>query len=139
MDNVIIDKGHDICFHCAYVEGYTTLSACEALCERYYICGTIAEANDELVKYEQEGESAMKTLYGLTKDQMRFVYEEVRIDFLKKDLANYIDCYLSENPDDYDLDRLVYLVDSYEAGYDVPVKRLFEAAIEDYNNGGGVY
>lgn len=81
----------------------------------------------------------MKTLYGLTKDQMRFVYEEVRIDFLKKDLANYIDCYLSENPDDYDLDRLVYLVDSYNGGYDVPMKRLFEAAIEDYNNGGGVY
>lgn len=55
MDNVIIDKGHDVCFHCArIVEGYTTLSACERFCGRYYSCDTVAEANDELVKYEQE-------------------------------------------------------------------------------------
>lgn len=75
----------------------------------------------------------------LPKTKCGLFMKKYALTFSKKDLANYIDCYLSENPDDYDLDRLVYLVDSYEAGYDVPMKRLFEAAIEDYNNGGGVY
>ena len=47
--------GKDICYHCArVVGGYTTLSACEALCERYSSCDTVAEANDVLVEHEQK-------------------------------------------------------------------------------------
>lgn len=54
-DTIIINNGKDVCYHCSrVVGGYTTLSACEALCDRYSGCDTVAEANDVLVEHEQK-------------------------------------------------------------------------------------
>lgn len=62
MDNpLILDKGKDIAFYCAGLEGKTTLTACEQFCQRYSGCDTVAMANDELAAYETIG----KTGYGL--------------------------------------------------------------------------
>lgn len=68
------------------------------------------------------------------------IYESVWKKHMKEDLRNYIDCYVHDNPDNYDLDRLIYLIFSYEDldFYDVPQITLMQRAIEDYNNGGGV-
>lgn len=49
----VIDEGKDVCFHCGMIEGYTTLTACENMCPRYYYCDTVAMANDVLVEVEQ--------------------------------------------------------------------------------------
>lgn len=51
---MIIDNGKDVCMHCALLDGYTTLTACEQMCERHSSCWTVWEAMDELVKYENE-------------------------------------------------------------------------------------
>lgn len=62
MDNpLILDNGKDMAFYCARLEGKTTLSACEELCQRHSSCDTVAMANDELALYEK----AEKTGYGL--------------------------------------------------------------------------
>lgn len=58
---LILDNGKDVIFHCASLEGKTTLTACEELCPRYSSCDTAAMANDELALYEK----AEKTGYGL--------------------------------------------------------------------------
>lgn len=58
---LILDNGKDIGFYCAMIEGNTTLTACEELCQRHSSCDTVAMANDELVLYEK----AEKTGYGL--------------------------------------------------------------------------
>ena len=57
----ILDNGKDIAFYCARLEGKTTLTACEELCQRYSSCDTAGMANDELALYEK----AEKTGYGL--------------------------------------------------------------------------
>ena len=51
----IIDNAKDVCFWCARLNGHTTLTACEILCQRYSSCDTAAAANDKLVEYEQGG------------------------------------------------------------------------------------
>ena len=43
----------DCIFHCAMLQGYTTMTACEHLCKRYYRCDNIAIANDEIEECEQ--------------------------------------------------------------------------------------
>ena len=58
---LIIDNGKDIAFYCARLEGKTTLTACEELCQRYSSCDTAGMANDELASYER----SEKTGYGL--------------------------------------------------------------------------
>ena len=58
---LILDNGKDIAFYCARLEGKTTLTACEELCQRYSSCDTACMANDELERYER----SEKTGYGL--------------------------------------------------------------------------
>ena len=42
-------KVPDIVFYCADIEGYTTLQACEKLCNKHYSCYTACVANDDIV------------------------------------------------------------------------------------------
>ena len=70
------------------------------------------------------------------------IYQRVWEKCLKEDFADYISEYLDDDPKNYDLDRLVYLYDTNErkyGGWDVTKLAVIEMAIEDYNNGGGVY
>lgn len=53
-DTHVIDNGKDVCFHCAMLRGFTTLTACEQMCIRYSGCYNVAVANDVLVKHENE-------------------------------------------------------------------------------------
>ena len=41
----------DCIFHCAMLQGYTTMTACEHFCKRYYRCDNIAIANDEIEEW----------------------------------------------------------------------------------------
>lgn len=53
---VFADKHNclEVCYHCALIEGYTTLQACERLCERYSSCDTAAsEGHDVLLEVER--------------------------------------------------------------------------------------
>ena len=43
----------DCIFHCAMLQGYTTMTACEHFCKRYYRCDNIAIANDEIEEWEE--------------------------------------------------------------------------------------
>ena len=70
------------------------------------------------------------------------IYQRIWEEGLKEDISFYIEENLGEDPKDYDLDRLVYLYDVDErkyGGWDVTKLAVIEMAIEDYNNGGGVY
>ena len=55
VDSIILCKGKEICFYCAMLNGYTALTACEMLCQRYSSCDTVGAANDTLVEYERGG------------------------------------------------------------------------------------
>ena len=43
----------DCFFHCAMLQGYTTMTACEHFCTRYYRCDNIAMADDEIKEWEE--------------------------------------------------------------------------------------
>lgn len=40
----------EIVFYCSEVRGYTTLQACEVLCDKHSSCYTVAIANDDIVE-----------------------------------------------------------------------------------------
>ena len=42
----------DCIFPCAMLQGYTTMTACEYFCSRYYRCDNIAMADDEIKEWE---------------------------------------------------------------------------------------
>ena len=42
----------DVVLYCASVYGWTTLTACEKLCPRYYSCDNVAVCDDYLCQYE---------------------------------------------------------------------------------------
>lgn len=48
----ILDCEKDICFDCPVIQGKTTLTACENLCERHSSCDRVGKANDLLANYE---------------------------------------------------------------------------------------
>lgn len=55
VENLIFEYGDeskstDIVFYCAMIEGYTTLQACEVLCDKHSSCYTVATANDDIVE-----------------------------------------------------------------------------------------
>lgn len=45
-------KDVDCTFYCAMLQGFTTITACEHFCNRYYRCDNIASADDEIKEME---------------------------------------------------------------------------------------
>ena len=54
LNGIVIDHGADVVFPCSSCGGYTTMQACESMCQRYQSCDTVAIANDILVDFEKQ-------------------------------------------------------------------------------------